>query len=165
MDDEVAELYARASRERLFLGGEPCALDAPAIEALLPHRPPLRLLDEVHTVQADPPAVFCSRFMDPADPTFRGHFPGHPVYPGVLLVETIGQAGILLHQLAFEGRDARAPIALTHIHAARFLHPVRPGDRLDVLATTIEDGLFFTVIGQVIVQGKVAAAAVVSAIL
>lgn len=165
LDGELETLFRQAARAPLMAERSGHSLDVAGIEALLPHRPPLRLLDRVTALGREPPIICCRRLLAVTDPVFAGHFPGEPVYPGVLQVEAIGQAGILLHQLVFEPRDARAAITLTHVRAARFLRPLRPGDDIEIVARGFEDGLFFTVVGQCLIAGEVASAAVASAIL
>ena len=113
------------------------------IERLLPHRDPFLLIDDVTEVGIAEQAIRGRRRVDPNDPVFRGHFPGNPIYPGVLQLEMIGQLGLcLLHFLALGSttiaaetapRDARA----IKIHFAQFLAPVGPGDELIVVCRAI----------------------------
>lgn len=113
------------------------------IESLLPHRDPFLLIDDVTEVSIAEQAIRGRRQVDPNDPVFRGHFPGNPIYPGVLQMEIIGQLGLcLLHFLASGSttiaaettpRDSRA----VKIHFAEFLAPVGPGDELIVVCRAI----------------------------
>ncbi|MDP2314389.1 MAG: hypothetical protein Q8P41_15920 [Pseudomonadota bacterium] len=67
------------------------------VRALLPHRPPLVLVDRVVGFRADPdPALLAERDLDPDDPVFAAHFPGHPIWPGALIIEGLAQAAQLL---------------------------------------------------------------------
>ncbi|HZP49406.1 MAG TPA: 3-hydroxyacyl-ACP dehydratase FabZ family protein [Vicinamibacterales bacterium] len=114
------------------------------IERLLPHRDPFLLLDEITAVDLDARAIRGRRRIDPGDPVFRGHFPGRPVYPGVLQLEIIGQLGLcLLHFLAAGStaldagtrpRDTRA----VRIQHAQFQEPVVPGDDLTLVCRAVD---------------------------
>ncbi|MEL7058987.1 MAG: hypothetical protein AAGN46_03055 [Acidobacteriota bacterium] len=95
---------------------------------LLPHRPPMRFLERAWM---DGEALLLARQTIPPadDPIFLGHFPGHPMWPGVLLLEAMAQttAVFMLHH-----RGGASPDAFPVLGAAdtRFLKPVGPGDVL-----------------------------------
>src|SRR5206468_3505501 len=75
-----------------------------AVLDAMPHRPPFRFIDEILELD-DEHIVAAYRF--PADADFyRGHFPGNPVTPGVLLLEAMAQAGVVAHGIYLVGRDA-----------------------------------------------------------
>lgn len=90
-------------------------------------------------------------------PVFEGHFPGYPILPGVLMIETMAQTGgwLVLARLRF----GRMPF-LTRVESARFRRFVEPGETLDGMATLTHDGSGFAVIEAVISVGgqKVASA-------
>jgi 3-hydroxyacyl-[acyl-carrier-protein] dehydratase len=69
------------------------------------------------------------------EPFFNGHFPGHPVMPGVLVIEALAQAGGLLTQLSIEGGCDGKLFYLVKVDNARFAKMVVPGDRLDLEVT------------------------------
>lgn len=95
-----------------------------AVTDLLPHRPPMLLVDRVLSLSAT--ACEAVKNISYAEPCFQGHFPGAPIFPGVLTLEALGQTcALCLHR---DG-GARPPI-FAGVSAARFLRPVRPGDRL-----------------------------------
>jgi 3-hydroxyacyl-[acyl-carrier-protein] dehydratase len=97
------------------------------IEAILPHREPFLLLDEV--VELEPGRrVVARRAVRAEDPWFAGHFPGRPVMPGVLIVEAMAQAGAVAVLYEEENRGKIAFFA--GIDDCRFKRVVEPGDVL-----------------------------------
>jgi 3-hydroxyacyl-[acyl-carrier-protein] dehydratase len=97
------------------------------IEAIIPHRDPFLLLDEV--LELDPGRrVVARREVRAEDPWFAGHFPGRPVMPGVLIVEAMAQAGAVAVLWQEENRGKLAFFA--GIDDCRFKRVVEPGDTL-----------------------------------
>jgi beta-hydroxyacyl-ACP dehydratase FabZ len=103
-------------------------MDITAIQAALPHRYPFLLVDRVDDLGPD--RIVARKMVSANEPFFEGHFPGHPVMPGVLIVEALAQAGALLAgpQVGFDpGRQA---IYFMAIDKVKFRKPVFPGDAL-----------------------------------
>ena len=97
------------------------------IEAILPHRDPFLLLDEVTELEAGR-RVVARRRVNADDWWFAGHFPGRPVMPGVLIVEAMAQAGAVAVLVEEENRGRLAFFA--GIDDCRFKRIVEPGDTL-----------------------------------
>jgi 3-hydroxyacyl-[acyl-carrier-protein] dehydratase len=106
------------------------------IKALLPHREPFLFLDAVTRI--DGRSLEAYRDIRPDEAYFAGHFPGFPVLPGVLMVEAIAQAGILI-VLATQERLNNRRTLFAAIESVRFRRPVRPGERL-LLTAVIKSG-------------------------
>ena len=109
-------------------------LDVPAIQELLPHRYPFLLVDRVVEFEAHK-RVLAYKNVTCNEPFFNGHFPGHPVMPGVLVVEALAQAGGLLTQLSHQSGTDGKLFYLVKIDGAKFSRMVVPGDRLDLEVT------------------------------
>lgn len=103
---------------------------AAAVLAAIPHCAPFRFIDEIIEVDDDH-IVAAYRF--PSDAEFyRGHFPGNPITPGVLLLEAMAQAGVVAHGIyLLGGAAARRPLVTLFTDATvEFTGVVRPGERV-----------------------------------
>jgi len=130
----------------------------PALERLLRHRPPMLLLDRITRV-APGRALVAERLLAHDDLGFRGHFPDHPLYPGALQVELMGQLGLCLQHFTDTTEvpdDASPPpVRLIRILDASFMSEARPGDLLTVLTEAIEDnGFTLRCAGQLLVGDR-----------
>lgn len=108
-------------------------VDVTRIQELLPHRYPFLLVDRVLELEPNQ-RVLAVKNVTINEPFFQGHFPGHPVMPGVLVLEALAQAGGLLTQLSAAAAGAvngeEKLFYLVKIDNARFSRMVVPGDRL-----------------------------------
>ncbi len=127
------------------------------IHSRIPHRPPFLWLDRVLEVRED--ALLAEKVVPVDLELFRGHYPDHPIMPGVLLCEAVFQAGALLisEQLGRNGdRNTGVPV-LTRIQGARFKREVGPGDRIEIHVRLRERlGPAWFLKGSVRVHGRVA---------
>ena len=130
------------------------AMDRNAVLAALPHREPFLFVDEIAAVDVPGMRIRCRRHLAPDDAVFTGHFPGQPVYPGVLQLEMIGQAGLcLLHAV---GQSAGANVRAVRVHHAVFLNPAGPRDSLDIVAKVVRSDEFGAICaGQVLRDGTI----------
>ena len=107
-------------------------VDVNRIQALLPHRYPFLLVDRVLELEPNQ-RILAMKNVSINEAFFQGHFPGHPVMPGVLVLEALAQAGGLLTQLS-ASTDVAAKqdklFYLVKIDNARFSRMVVPGDQL-----------------------------------
>ena len=107
-------------------------VDSAEIERLLPHRYPFLLVDRVVEFEKDK-RVLAYKNVTNNEPFFTGHFPGHPVMPGVLVIEALAQAGGLLTQLSRDpGAGDGQTFYLVKVDNAKFSRMVVPGDRLEL---------------------------------
>ena len=122
----------------------------------IPHRPPFLFVDEV--VEWADGRIVTTKFADPAADFFKGHYPGNPIMPGVLICECCFQAAALLIAQRIGGYKAElgAPV-LTRIQDAKFKRIVRPGETLRV-EVTIDDevGGAYYCSGKASVDGQLA---------
>ena len=109
-------------------------LDVTAIQALLPHRYPFLLVDRVVEFEAHK-RILAYKNVTNNEPFFNGHFPGHPVMPGVLVVEALAQAGGLLTQLSNQSGTEGKLFYLVKVDNAKFTKMVVPGDKLELEVT------------------------------
>ncbi len=103
--------------------------DTEGVKSLIPHRHPMLMIDRIANID-DGKSVLGIKFVSPEEPFFPGHFPNHPVMPGVLIVEAMAQssAALVVHTL---GAEARGKVVyFMTVENAKFRKPVVPGDTL-----------------------------------
>ena len=126
--------------------------------ALLPHKPPMRLLDEVVELQPGKLAI-ARRMTHETDFYFQGHFPGDPIVPAVILVELLAQAGGLAAGAPPAG-GPQIPIALRVAGLGPFKFPAaaRAGDVLEAHARVVgQIGGLYKIEGEVTAAGRAVA--------
>ena len=121
----LARAIARAGRRT----GMP-AMDISKIMDYLPHRYPFLLVDRIIEVEGQKRIVGIKN-VTINEPFFQGHFPGHPIMPGVLIIEAMAQVGGMLLMTYFEGQDkANKVVYFMSLDAVKFRRPVVPGDQI-----------------------------------
>ena len=110
-------------------------LDIKQILQLMPHRYPILLVDRV--LELEPGVrIVAIKHVSVNEPHFQGHFPGHPVMPGVLVIEALAQAAAVLTYVTMKTSYPEGTLFLfAGIDGARFKRPVEPGDQLRLEAT------------------------------
>ncbi|MDG1139239.1 MAG: beta-hydroxyacyl-ACP dehydratase [Opitutales bacterium] len=122
------------------------------IKRLIPHRPPFLFVDKILEVTEDGAKASLSVSGDM--PFFKGHYPGNPIMPGVLLSESVFQTGAIYLSKQVIGadelnNDAVTPV-LSRIRDARFKRMVKPGDELVISVFMVDKvGHFFNLRGEV----------------
>jgi beta-hydroxyacyl-ACP dehydratase FabZ len=99
------------------------------IQETLPHRYPFLLVDRILEMELGKRVVGIKN-VTINEPFFPGHFPGHPIMPGVLIVEAMAQVGGVLLMRSLDSRAEKKVIYFTGIDRARFRRVVVPGDQI-----------------------------------
>jgi 3-hydroxyacyl-[acyl-carrier-protein] dehydratase len=124
------------------------------VRRAIPHRPPFLFVDQV--VEITDRKIRATRKMDPDEAFFKGHYPGYPIMPGVLVCEAIFQAGAVLLSRTMTDIGQGVPV-LGRINNAKFRQMVRPGDTLELEAELVERiGTAYYMKGRASVGGKTA---------
>jgi len=107
--------------------------DVVEIQKILPHRYPFLLLDRVTKLEKGV-SIEGYKNVSISEPVFQGHFPDHPIYPGVMIIEGMAQAGgVLAFKSSSEEEQDDAQNKVVYfmsIDKAKFRSPVTPGDQL-----------------------------------
>ncbi len=103
-------------------------IDIQRILEILPHRYPMLLVDRILEIEEGKRIVGIKN-VSINEPFFQGHFPGHPIMPGVLIVEAMAQTGGVLAMSAME-RPQDKVVYFMSLDAVKFRRPVVPGDQL-----------------------------------
>ncbi len=144
-------------------------MDVVEIQKILPHRYPFLLVDRV-TDLTPKESIIAYKNVSISEPVFEGHFPGHPIYPGVMILEGMAQAGGIL---AFKSMDgvteeeiANKVVYFMSIDKAKFRSPVKPGDQLEYRLSVIKNkGAIWLLKGEAYVDGKLTSEAELKAMI
>ena len=144
---------------------ETVRIDIEEIMRRIPHRPPFLFVDRAENYVPSKSLTGIKNVSINED-FFRGHFPGAPVMPGVLIVEALAQTGGLLMSKSWDVDPEGKIILFMSVDHCRFRHPVRPGDVLHMEVEVLRerrDVVKFR--GRGLVEGKLAAEAEFAAML
>lgn len=141
--------------------------DKKDISKIIPHRDPFMLIDKLTSLDLENEIIAGQCYINPDLPLFKGHFPEFPVYPGCLEVEMTGQLGLCMYYfISNNTTEIKDGFSIPNIRATRvlgayYLAPVTPGETVEIIAKKLDgDDFFAKVIGQVIINGTVACAAI-----
>ena len=144
-------------------------IDVVEIQKILPHRYPFLLVDKITELNENESLVGYKN-VTIGEQIFQGHFPGHPIYPGVMILEGMAQAGGIL---AFKSMSdlnkeevANKVVYFMSIDKAKFRSPVRPGDRLEYRISVIKHkGNIWVLDGKAYVDGQLTSEAELKAMI
>ena len=118
------------------------------IKSLIPHREPFLFVDEI--VDLTEEGIVAKKIFRETEDFYRGHYPDHPITPGVILCEAVFQTAALLVLKKFPLQAGTQPV-LARIEDARFKSIVRPNESLTISANLIEKcGQFFIMSGKIV---------------
>lgn len=139
-------------------------IEVDEIMTMIPHRYPFLFIDKVTELVPDATAIGIKN-VTINEPFFQGHFPDHPIMPGVLIVEAMAQTSAIL-VIETTGRRAGAVVYFMTVEQARFRQPVGPGDLLELHVEKKRNrGNVWKFRGEAKVEGKLVAEAVYSAMI
>lgn len=137
-------------------------IDKEGIKRIIPNREPFLFLDAITGIDIAHRAIVGARKIAEDDPVFQGHYPGNPVYPGVLQLEMLAELFCCLYYFishrSLEVIES-GPVLLraTRMHDAVLQKGIFPGDDLVVVTQVLElTPLTFTGIGQILTRGEIA---------
>lgn len=156
-DELPSDDQAQMSLDGVTSQAEPISLNINEIMAMLPHRYPFLMIDRLTEIDLERGAVG-EKNVTINEPYFTGHFPGHPVMPGVMIIEAMAQtaASFVVYKLGAEARGRL--VYFMSIDRARFRVPVLPGDQLRLHVTIQRSrGSVWKFKGEARVEGEVVA--------
>ncbi|WP_267524976.1 3-hydroxyacyl-ACP dehydratase FabZ [Campylobacter sp. MG1] len=143
-------------------------LDVMQIQEILPHRPPFLLVDKITEINLDEGYVIGYKNVSISDQVFAGHFPGHPIYPGVMILEGMAQTGgILAFQSMKDSVDPKSKVVyFTGMEEVKFKSPVRPGDKLVYKMSVVKNrGAMWVFSGEAYVDDTLCTQAILKAMI
>jgi len=139
-------------------------MDIKEIQSIIPHRYPMLLIDRV--IEIEPlKRIVAIKNITINEAVFTGHFPDAPVFPGVMIIEAMAQAGAVLLFREVPDRQSKL-LYFTSIEEARFRRPVVPGDQLRLEGTVLKYRMGYAKLQAIAtVDGQVVAEATITSVL
>ncbi len=145
--------------------GHTTIIDIRQIMTMIPHRYPLLLVDKIIELDAHKSATGLKNVTF-NEPFFQGHFPGAPVMPGVLIIESMAQTAAIMVVKSLELQDQGKLVYFMTIDNTKFRKPVVPGDTLHIHIETLKTrGPVWKFKGEAMVDGVLVAEAEFSAMI
>lgn len=144
-------------------------MDINHIKKILPHRYPFLLIDRVTKLEKGV-SIEAYKNITINEEVFLGHFPSKPIYPGVMIIEGMAQAGGVLAFMSIFGDDLKAAenkiVYFMTIDKVKFRIPITPGDKLEYHISVIKNkGAVWQLDAKAMVDGKLAAEAELKAMI
>jgi 3-hydroxyacyl-[acyl-carrier-protein] dehydratase len=117
----------------------PATADLALIQRIIPHRYPFLLIDKVRDIVRDQSCVGIKN-VTANEPQFTGHFPGMPIFPGVLIIEAMAQTSGVLVGLSMDLVDKNANVFFMGVDGVKFRRKVVPGDVLELQVRALRGG-------------------------
>jgi 3-hydroxyacyl-[acyl-carrier-protein] dehydratase len=139
-------------------------MDINEIQNIIPHRYPMLLIDRV--IEIEPlKRLVAIKNITMNEQVFQGHFPGAPVFPGVMIIEAMAQAGAILLFREIPNREEKL-LYFTGIDEAKFRRPVVPGDQVRLEVTVLKYKMGYAKLhAEAFVDGQLVAEANISSAL
>ena len=127
------------SDQTATLGTTETEADINLIQRIIPHRYPFLLIDKVRDVVANTSCIGIKNITF-NEPQFQGHFPGMPIFPGVMIIEAMAQTSGILVGLSMNLIDKGAKVFFMGVDGVKFRRKVVPGDALELHVTVLRGG-------------------------
>jgi 3-hydroxyacyl-[acyl-carrier-protein] dehydratase len=134
----------------------PLVADLALIQRIIPHRYPFLLVDKVRDIHINKSCVGIKNVTF-NEPQFQGHFPGMPVFPGVMIIEAMAQASGVLVGLSLDLVDKHANVFFMGVDGVKFRRKVIPGDVMELHVSVLRGGgRVWKFAGRAMVDGELA---------
>jgi 3-hydroxyacyl-[acyl-carrier-protein] dehydratase len=134
----------------------PLSADLDLIQRIIPHRYPFLLVDKVRDIVPNESCVGIKN-VTINEPQFTGHFPGMPIFPGVMIIEAMAQTSGILVGLSMDLVDKQAKVFFMGVDGVKFRRKVVPGDVLELHVKALRGGgRVWKFEGRAMVEGELA---------